>query len=71
MKRVAGLKRIWRMYYEGFRDMGSLGRSLWLIVLIKLFVIFAVLRVFFFRPALSEYSSDEEKSRAVIENLIK
>lgn len=65
------LRGIWRMYYEGFRDMGSLGRSLWILVIVKLFIIFAVLRVFFFRPALSVYDTEEEKGRAVIENLVK
>lgn len=63
------IRRIWRFYYEGFRDMSSLGRTLWIVVLIKLFIMFAILRVFFFRPALSEYDTDQEKSQAVIENL--
>ena len=65
------LRKIWRFYYEGFRDMSSLGRTLWLVVLIKVFIMFAILRVFFFRPALSDYSTDQEKSRVVIENLTK
>ncbi len=50
--------------------MGPLGRTLWIVILIKLFIIFAILKVFFFRPALSEYGTEQEKGRAVIENLI-
>lgn len=50
--------------------MGPLGRTLWIVILIKLFIIFAILKVFFFRPALSEYDTEQEKGRAVIENLI-
>ena len=64
------LRRIWLFYYEGFRDMSSLGRTLWIVILLKLFIMFAILRVFFFRPALADCESDAEK-RAVIENLIK
>ncbi len=64
------IRKIWRFYYEGFRDMGPLGRTLWIVILIKLFIIFAILKVFFFRPALSEYGTEQEKGRAVIENLI-
>lgn len=43
------LRRIATFYLEGFRQM-TWGRQLWLIILIKLFVLFAVLRLFFFRP---------------------
>ena len=65
------LRRIWLFYYEGFRDMSSLGRTLWIVILLKLFIMFAILRVFFFRPALADCESDVEKSRTVIENLTK
>lgn len=65
------LRKIWLFYYEGFRDMSSLGRILWIVILLKLFIMFAILRVFFFRPALADYGTDAEKSQAVIENLIK
>lgn len=65
------LRRIWLFYYEGFRDMSSLGKTLWIVVLLKLFIMFAILRVFFFRPALADCETDAEKSRVVIENLTK
>ena len=65
------LRRIWLFYYEGFRDMSSLGRTLWIVILLKLFIMFAILRVFFFRPTLADCESDAEKSRVVIENLTK
>ena len=35
------LRKIWLFYYEGFRDMSSLGRTLWIVVLLKLFIMFA------------------------------
>lgn len=65
------LRKIWLFYYEGFRGMSSLGRTLWVVVLLKLFIMFAILRVFFFKPALSDCETDAEKSRTVIENLTK
>jgi len=66
------IKRIWRFYYEGFRNMGPLGRKLWLIVLIKLFIMFAILRLFFFPDVLQEqFSSDKERSEHVINEISK
>ncbi len=59
---------VWRFYIEGFRSM-TLGKTLWLIILIKLFVMFAILRVFFFKPVLSGLST-EEKQEAVGQSLV-
>ena len=42
------LRKVIRFYVEGFREM-TVGRTLWAIILIKLFIMFAVLKVFFFR----------------------
>lgn len=46
------LLRIGRFYRDGFRQM-TWGRTLWIIILVKLFVMFAILRLFFFKPALA------------------
>ena len=48
---AATLRRIVRFYLEGFREM-TVGRTLWCIILIKLFIMFAVLKLFFFRDPL-------------------
>lgn len=58
---------VWNFYREGFRQM-TWGRTLWVLILVKLFVMFVVLRVFFFRPALSGMS-EEEKIETVGDNL--
>ena len=63
-------KRIYNFYSDGFRNM-EVGKTLWLIILIKLAIIFLILRVFFFRPELSRYDTDAEKAEHVIENLTK
>ncbi len=38
---------VYRFYADGFRSM-TLGRTLWTVIIIKLIIIFAVLKVFFF-----------------------
>lgn len=46
------------------------GRSLWLIVLIKVFIMFAVFKLVFFPNYLkTNFSNDEERSKHVIEQL--
>ncbi|MBP6454724.1 hypothetical protein SDC9_20287 [bioreactor metagenome] len=62
-------KRIWNFYYEGFKNMTTLGKTLWIIIAIKLFIMFFVLKLFFFKSDLREYDTIEEKSNKVIENL--
>ncbi|MBP5513355.1 MAG: DUF4492 domain-containing protein [Bacteroidaceae bacterium] len=53
------LKRIWDLYYDGFRSM-TLGRTLWTVILIKLVVIFLVLKVFFFPNYLKQHAKGNE-----------
>ena len=51
--------RVWRFYLEGFRSM-TVGRTLWAIILIKLAVMFLVLKVFFFPDALGGLDGTEK-----------
>lgn len=39
--------QIIHFYIDGFRSM-TLGKTLWTVILIKLFIMFAILKVFFF-----------------------
>lgn len=60
---------IYDFYRDGFRSM-VLGRTLWKIVLIKLFVLFAVFKVFFFQdPLAHNFDTDAERAAFVLENL--
>lgn len=60
MKKEGFLYRIFDLYYDGFRNM-TLGKTLWAIILIKLFVIFVILKVFFFPNFLkSKVAAGEE-----------
>lgn len=60
---------IWRFYADGFRSM-TLGRTLWFIILVKLFIMFAILRVFFFPNFLSSVATDGDKEGYVSNELI-
>jgi len=63
------IHRVFLFYYEGFRNM-TLGKTLWAIILIKLFIMFAILKVFFFPNFLnSRFESDEEKAAYISEQL--
>ncbi len=65
------LRKIWNFYYEGFRNLSADGRKLWFIILIKLFIMFAVLKVFFFPDILKEkFHSDRERIQYVEQNLL-
>lgn len=56
------LARICRFYLDGFRSM-TLGRTLWAIILVKLFVMFFVLKLFFF-PNVLDTRCDDDRQRA-------
>ena len=48
----------------------TVGKKLWLIILIKLFVFFAILKLFFFPDFLeSRFDTEEERSDYVMEQL--
>ena len=54
------LLTIWNFYLEGFRSM-TLGRTLWVIILLKLFVMFFILKMFFFSDFLRDHPTDDDK----------
>ena len=59
MNKNGFLHRVFDLYYDGFRSM-RLGKTLWAIILIKLFIIFAILKVFFFPNFLKEHAGGDE-----------
>lgn len=70
MTATAKLKSVVMFYIEGFRNM-TIGRSLWAIILIKLFIMFAIIKLLFFPNKLSSgYDTDEERADAVRTELI-
>ena len=57
-----------RLYRDGFRNM-TWGKPLMWLIALKLIILFAVLRVFFFRPTMAGMT-EEEKSEYVGERLV-
>ncbi len=63
------IRKTYAMYADGFRSM-VLGRTLWKIILIKLFVMFAVLKLFFFPDFLAtNFQTDAQRADYVLGNI--
>jgi hypothetical protein len=63
--------KLFRFYYEGFRNMSGWGRKVWIIVIIKLFIMFAILKIFFFPDFLQKkYDNDKQRSEYVLDQLL-
>ena len=61
---------VFRFYMDGFRSM-VLGKTLWKIILIKLFVLFAVFKLFFFPDFLdTHFDNDLDRSNHVLNQLV-
>ncbi len=62
--------RVLDLYVDGFRSM-TLGKTLWLIIGIKLFIFFVIIKILFFPNFLSSKSdTDEGKAQYVREQLV-
>lgn len=64
------IKNVVLFYRDGFKNM-QLGKTLWLVIFIKIFVMFAVLKVFIYDTSLRSFQTQEAKSHFVLENLTK
>jgi hypothetical protein len=69
MKKKSLSLQVLHFYMEGFRGM-TLGKTLWLIILIKLFIMFCILKPFFFPRYLGQFEGDSEKQEYVSGELI-
>ena len=64
-------KRFFGFYYDGFRNMPAWGRKVWFIIFLKIFIMFAILKIFFFRDFLhSKYDNNVQRSEYVMDQLI-
>ncbi|MGE5424357.1 MAG: DUF4492 domain-containing protein [Syntrophothermus sp.] len=64
-------KKIFLFYYDGFRSM-TIGRKLWIIILIKLFIFFFILKFFFFPDFLkTRFHNDKDRAEYVREQLLR
>ena len=53
------LRSIWNFYADGFRNM-TWGRPLWGLIFLKIVILFFILRLFFFQPALSGKTEEQK-----------
>ena len=69
MERI--VKKILSFYIEGFKNM-KLGKSLWLIIIIKLFILFVIFKWLFFPNYLEEkFETDTQRGEYILEHLTK
>lgn len=63
-------RRVFRFYRDGFRSM-TVGKYLWALILVKLFILFFVFKLFFFPDVLKrDYATDADRAQAVRTHLI-
>ena len=61
--------RFYHLYRDGFQQM-TVGRTLWKIIVVKLFVMFVVLKLFFFPNILNtQFSTDQQRADHVLSQL--
>lgn len=70
MNKRSILYRIYDLYADGFRNM-TIGKTLWLVILIKLFIIFVVLKLFFFPNFLKENAEEGHEAEFVAGEMLK
>ena len=67
---IRALRNICDLYVEGFRNM-DVGKTLWGVILIKLFIMFAVLRLLFFPDFLGRLDSEQKADYVLRELTVK
>ncbi len=61
-------RKVFDLYYDGFRSM-TVGKTLWIVIAVKLFIIFVVLKVFFFPNFLSSHAEEGQEADFVANEL--
>jgi len=63
------LRKIYLFYVEGFKSM-KIGKKLWLLIAIKLFVLLVVVKWLFFPDVLqTKFRTDVQRSNYILEQL--
>ena len=70
MRKRGFIYRDFDLYNDGFRST-TLGKTLWLVILIKLFIMFFVLKLFFFPNFIKEHSKGGDDAKFVEKEMLK
>lgn len=64
------IKNIAKFYIDGFKNLEKLGIRLWVIILIKLFIMFIILKIFFFQDFLDKkFDNEKDKSEYILKEI--
>lgn len=67
---MSTILNVFKFYKEGFQNMSKNSKKLWVIILIKLIIMFGVLKIFFFPNYLNtRFNTDEEKIEHISKEL--
>jgi hypothetical protein len=69
MQKNTFIHRVFDLYYDGFRQM-RLGRTLWLVIIVKLFIIFIILKLFFFPDFLKQHAEEGREADYVASQIL-
>ena len=61
---VSFFRRAYNLYYDGFRNM-TVGRTLWAVIIVKLIIIFVILKIFFFPNFIGQHAEKGEEAEFV------
>jgi len=63
------LRKVYLFYYDGFRQM-RIGKKLWALILLKLFILFVIVKWLFFPNVLeTKFSNDAQRSSYILNQL--
>lgn len=66
------LHKIFLFYYDGFRSMTTIGKKLWILIVVKLFLFFVIMKLVFFPNLLHrDFKTDKERAQHVRQELLK
>ena len=64
MQGTGTLKRIFDFYRQGFSNM-DIGKTLWMVIIVKLVVIFAIVKLLFMPDVLDQKATDNDKAEYI------
>lgn len=70
MNKKSFLYKVFDLYYDGFRSM-TIGKTLWLVILVKLFIMFFILKLFFFPNFIKENAKKGNEAEFVETEMLK